>query len=95
MLLPGPARSSRREGMLPSVASYAIARGSAVLRKRMALHPEIHHKKPQFQYSLYQERGFLYLISGCTTRPEGPSRFVGTGRLGRLRYQPTRALRDA
>eukprot|EP00961_Rhodomonas_salina_P060536 812606-Rhodomonas_salina.1 len=30
-------------------------------------HPEMQHKKPQDQYSLNQECGFLYLISQCTS----------------------------
>eukprot|EP00961_Rhodomonas_salina_P077521 1039860-Rhodomonas_salina.1 len=33
-----------------------------------ALHPEIQYKKPQVQDKLYQEGGFLYLISGCNAR---------------------------
>eukprot|EP00961_Rhodomonas_salina_P274126 3703726-Rhodomonas_salina.1 len=35
----------------------------ASLRNRMR--SEIQYKKPQFQCNLYQERGFLYLISHC------------------------------
>eukprot|EP00961_Rhodomonas_salina_P217383 2937728-Rhodomonas_salina.1 len=31
----------------------------------MAIHPEIKYKKPQSQYIVYQEYGFLYLISEC------------------------------
>eukprot|EP00961_Rhodomonas_salina_P237054 3204106-Rhodomonas_salina.1 len=27
--------------------------------------PEIQYKKPQFQYTVCQECGFLYLTSGC------------------------------
>eukprot|EP00961_Rhodomonas_salina_P015478 207769-Rhodomonas_salina.1 len=30
------------------------------------IHPEIEYKKPHFQYYLFQECGFLCLISGCT-----------------------------
>eukprot|EP00961_Rhodomonas_salina_P119039 1602117-Rhodomonas_salina.8 len=30
-----------------------------------SVQPEIQDKKPQFPYTLYQECGFLYLISGC------------------------------
>eukprot|EP00961_Rhodomonas_salina_P103220 1388448-Rhodomonas_salina.1 len=30
-----------------------------------ALQAEIKHKKPQFQYNLYQECGFSYWMSGC------------------------------
>eukprot|EP00961_Rhodomonas_salina_P155923 2099666-Rhodomonas_salina.1 len=32
----------------------------------ISLHCEIKYKKPHFQYNLYQESGFLSLISGCT-----------------------------
>eukprot|EP00961_Rhodomonas_salina_P285426 3856996-Rhodomonas_salina.4 len=31
--------------------------------------PEIEYKKLQFQCNVYQECGFLYLISGCTVPP--------------------------
>eukprot|EP00961_Rhodomonas_salina_P288425 3897779-Rhodomonas_salina.2 len=31
-------------------------------------YPEIKYKKPHFQYNLYQECGFLCLISHCTCR---------------------------
>eukprot|EP00961_Rhodomonas_salina_P149281 2008999-Rhodomonas_salina.1 len=30
------------------------------------VHPEIKYKKLQSWYNMYQECGFLYLISGCT-----------------------------
>eukprot|EP00961_Rhodomonas_salina_P135191 1818780-Rhodomonas_salina.4 len=33
---------------------------------RFPAHPEIKHKKPHFQYQLYQECGFLYLSLQCT-----------------------------
>eukprot|EP00961_Rhodomonas_salina_P243660 3292549-Rhodomonas_salina.4 len=35
----------------------------------MSVHPEIEYKKPQSQYSLNQECGFLYLISGSMSVP--------------------------
>eukprot|EP00961_Rhodomonas_salina_P231690 3130068-Rhodomonas_salina.2 len=38
-------------------------------RKRIMLfHHEFQYKKPRFQYSLYQECGFLSLISQCHLR---------------------------
>eukprot|EP00961_Rhodomonas_salina_P243827 3294749-Rhodomonas_salina.4 len=33
---------------------------------------EIQHKRPQFQHRLYQECGFLCLISGCMQVGNGP-----------------------
>ena len=33
---------------------------------RYAVHPEIKYKTRPFQYILFQEGGFLYLISRCT-----------------------------
>eukprot|EP00961_Rhodomonas_salina_P070342 944451-Rhodomonas_salina.1 len=37
------------------------------------IHPEIQHKKPQLQYNLYQECGFLRLISGCSVSLYAPA----------------------
>eukprot|EP00961_Rhodomonas_salina_P259638 3508352-Rhodomonas_salina.1 len=37
--------------------------GSALL----VLHLEIKYKKPHFQYNLYQDCGFLHLISQCSS----------------------------
>eukprot|EP00961_Rhodomonas_salina_P257190 3475623-Rhodomonas_salina.1 len=57
-------RYVRQQHTLCQIAAYA-----------MSAHPEIQHKKPQFQDSLYHERGLLCLISGCTAR----SRRAGRG----------------
>eukprot|EP00961_Rhodomonas_salina_P017124 230284-Rhodomonas_salina.1 len=45
----------------------ARARNRDLLHRqgRTALHPEIHYKKPHFQYTLYQDCGFLYLSLQC------------------------------
>eukprot|EP00961_Rhodomonas_salina_P301181 3940358-Rhodomonas_salina.4 len=48
------ARAARTGGRACSVAAG------------LPLHPEIQCKKPQVQYNLYQECGFLCLISGCS-----------------------------
>eukprot|EP00961_Rhodomonas_salina_P239983 3242235-Rhodomonas_salina.1 len=41
------------------------------------VHPKIKCKKPQFQYNLYQECGFLDLISGADQRVGQDSGFHG------------------
>eukprot|EP00961_Rhodomonas_salina_P173010 2332883-Rhodomonas_salina.4 len=42
----------------------------------MSVHPEIQDKKPQFQHNMYQECGFLYLISGRGVAHSGIARSV-------------------
>eukprot|EP00961_Rhodomonas_salina_P205641 2775802-Rhodomonas_salina.1 len=37
--------------------------------RRHPLDPKVQDKKPQFQYNLYQECGFLCLVSGCRPDP--------------------------
>eukprot|EP00961_Rhodomonas_salina_P169858 2288810-Rhodomonas_salina.1 len=39
--------------------------GCAETGQESRLPPEVTYKKPQFQHNLYQECGFLHLISGC------------------------------
>eukprot|EP00961_Rhodomonas_salina_P036988 497401-Rhodomonas_salina.1 len=53
----GIAEGGRR--LLPLGPRWAAHCWAAVAR----VHPEIQHKKPHCQYSLYQECGFLYSIS--------------------------------
>eukprot|EP00961_Rhodomonas_salina_P200646 2706734-Rhodomonas_salina.2 len=48
-------------------------------RSATSLRLETQYKKLHFQYNLYQECGFLYLISGCMLT------------LGQVRYRPSRS----
>eukprot|EP00961_Rhodomonas_salina_P053914 723865-Rhodomonas_salina.2 len=49
----------------PDLSSYRPYRRTHVLSNVRVLHPEIQYKKAQFQYDLYQECRFLFVISGC------------------------------
>eukprot|EP00961_Rhodomonas_salina_P141497 1905295-Rhodomonas_salina.1 len=48
------------------VKRHVFLCSSLGVERRYRTHPEIQYKKPQLQYNLYQECGFLYGVSGCT-----------------------------
>eukprot|EP00961_Rhodomonas_salina_P302055 3940708-Rhodomonas_salina.1 len=54
-----------------------------------SVHPEMQYKKPRFQYNLYQECGFLHLISYCNSTCAYLWHV-----LAQSCYQPTRVLCD-
>eukprot|EP00961_Rhodomonas_salina_P302878 3941009-Rhodomonas_salina.7 len=60
--------------------------GSGGFTAGIALCHEIKYKKPQFQYNLYHECGFLCLISGCTPCPVLTQRIKVKGIALRTRY---------
>eukprot|EP00961_Rhodomonas_salina_P126557 1705626-Rhodomonas_salina.1 len=64
-LVPSKRRFPQFLGPSPKVCIAGHVGDTQIQYQVESLHPEIQYKKPQSQYALYQECGFLCSISHC------------------------------